>query len=84
MKHVTDIVVPQNEAFVNYSGFTEEHLLPGHAMLVQKLVELDFNKQAVCKKYANKKFLKASIFAVDWARNNFEEEGRMDGMVLQE
>lgn len=47
-------------------------------------MELDFSKQAVCKKYANKKFLKASIFAVDWARNNFEEEGRMDGMVLQE
>ena len=59
-------------------------MLPGHAMLVQKLVELDFSKQAVCKKYANKKFLKASIFAVDWARNNYEVEGNMDGMILEE
>lgn len=82
--HVTDMFVLQNERFVYYSGFTEEHLRPGHAMLVQKLVELDFNKQYVCKKYANRKFLKASIYAIDWARTYFEEEGRMDGLVLQE
>ncbi|EKM58202.1 uncharacterized protein PHACADRAFT_252339 [Phanerochaete carnosa HHB-10118-sp] len=73
-----------NEKFVYYSGFTEEHLRPGHAMLIQKLAELDFNKMYVCKKYANRKFLKASIYAIDWARTYFEEEGRMDGMVLQE
>ncbi|KIP12160.1 hypothetical protein PHLGIDRAFT_62567 [Phlebiopsis gigantea 11061_1 CR5-6] len=73
-----------NENFVFYSGFTEEHLLPGHAMLIQKLVEVDFHKQYVCKKYANKKFLKASIYAIDYARNNFEEDGNMDGMILIE
>ena len=53
-------------------------------MLIQKLVEDDFHKQYVCKKYANKKFLKASIFAIDYARNNFEEEGNLDGIILSE
>ena len=53
-------------------------------MLIQKLIELDFHKSAVCKKYSNKKFLKASVFAVEWARSNFEEEANMEGMVLEE
>ena len=57
-------------------------MLPGHAMLIQKLVEVDFQKQYVCKKYANKKFLKASIFAIDYARNNFEERGMLQGSLL--
>ena len=53
-------------------------------MLVQKLVEEGFTKQYVCRKYANKKFLKAAVYAVEWAHDHFEEEGKMDGMVLQE
>ena len=53
-------------------------------MLVQKLVEDGFTKQYVCRKYANKKFLKASLFAVDWAQAHFESEGNMEGMVLEE
>jgi len=73
-----------SEGFVYYSGFTEEHLLPGHAMLVQKLVEPEFTRQYVCKKYANKKFLKASVFAVEWAQTHYDEEANMDGMVLEE
>ena len=27
---------------------------------------------------------KASIYAIDYARNNFEEDGNMDGMILCE
>lgn len=46
-------------------------------MLLQTLMELDFKGSAVCRKYANKKFLKASVFAVDWARTNFDEEYKM-------
>jgi G2/mitotic-specific cyclin 2 len=34
---------------------------------VSKLAEKDFSKQYVCKKYANKKFLKASVFAIEWS-----------------
>ncbi|KAH6908989.1 cyclin [Coprinopsis sp. MPI-PUGE-AT-0042] len=56
-----------NEAFVFYSGFTEEQLIPGFDLLVSKLAEKDFSKQYVCKKYANKKFLKASVFAIEWS-----------------
>jgi len=73
-----------NAAFVYHSGFTEEHILPGHAMLVQKLVEDGFTKSYVCRKYANKKFLKASLFAIEWAQTHFETEGNMEGMVLEE
>ncbi|KAL0567581.1 B-type cyclin [Marasmius crinis-equi] len=58
-----------NEAFVFHSGFTEEQLLPGHQLLVEKLVEKNFTKLYLYKKYANKKFLKASTFAVKWAKS---------------
>ncbi|RXW21050.1 hypothetical protein EST38_g4810 [Candolleomyces aberdarensis] len=57
-----------NEAFVYYSGYTEEQLIPGFTMLVEKLAEDNFGKLYVCKKYANKKFLKASNFAIEWAQ----------------
>ncbi|KAG9224860.1 B-type cyclin [Pleurotus ostreatus] len=57
-----------NEGFTFYSGFTEEQLLPGHLLLIDKLVGANFGKMYVHKKYAHKKFLKASIFATEWAR----------------
>ncbi|KAF8523253.1 cyclin-like protein [Gautieria morchelliformis] len=56
-----------NEAFVYYSGFTETQLEPGHDLLVEKLTEPNFDTQYIYKKYLNKKFLKASNFARDWA-----------------
>lgn len=37
-------------------------------MILEKLLERDFDKQYVSRKYATKKFLKASCFAIDWAR----------------
>ncbi|KAK7044247.1 B-type cyclin [Paramarasmius palmivorus] len=58
-----------NEAFVFHSGYTEEQLLPGHQLIVEKLAERSFPKLYLWKKYSNKKFLKASTFAVKWARN---------------
>ncbi|KAF5371817.1 hypothetical protein D9615_009555 [Tricholomella constricta] len=69
MDHVTYSLLSQDEAFVFYSDYTEEQLLPGHNMLVEKLTEPNFSRQYVCKKYAHKKFLKASVFAIDWARS---------------
>ncbi|PIL29790.1 hypothetical protein GSI_07996 [Ganoderma sinense ZZ0214-1] len=62
-----------NESFVYYSGFTEEHLLPGHKLLIEKLTEDGFCEQHVCKKYATKKFLKASLYAVEWAQLHLHE-----------
>lgn len=37
-------------------------------MLVSKLQEEGFEEQNVARKYANKKFLKASLHAIDWSR----------------
>ncbi|WRT68281.1 uncharacterized protein IL334_005257 [Kwoniella shivajii] len=59
-----------NEAFVFYSGFTESQLIAGASLLCERLVEPDFETVYVYKKYANKKFLRASTFARDWAQNN--------------
>ncbi|KAA1467464.1 hypothetical protein DENSPDRAFT_768964 [Dentipellis sp. KUC8613] len=70
-----------NEAFVYYSGFTEEQLIPGHQMMMEKLTEGGFEKQYVCKKYAHKKFLKASLFAIDWARTQMANQG--EGMLME-
>ncbi|ODN92804.1 cyclin [Cryptococcus wingfieldii CBS 7118] len=59
-----------NDAFVFYSNFTESQLITGASLLCERLVEPDFESVYVYKKYANKKFLRASTFARDWALNN--------------
>jgi len=69
---------------VFYSEFTEEQLLPGHEMLVEKLTEKDIMSQWVCKKYAQKKFLKASIFAVRWAHVYGKGEAVPEDLVEDE
>ncbi|KOS15996.1 b-type cyclin 2 [Malassezia pachydermatis] len=56
-----------DDAFVYYSRFTETQLLPGANILLEKLMEPGFEEQFVYKKYASKKFLKASIYARNWA-----------------
>ncbi|PPQ99134.1 hypothetical protein CVT24_009324 [Panaeolus cyanescens] len=73
-----------NEAFVFHSGYTEEQLIPGHELLVEKLLEENFHRQYVCKKYANKKFLKASVFAIKWAKNISGSDMGPESMVLAE
>ena len=77
--HVTDRTNfdPQNDAFVFYSGFTEEQMIPGHRMLIEKLTEPGFDKLYVSRKYSHKKFLKAANFALDWARNHCDEDFQM-------
>jgi len=77
--HVTDRanLNPQNDAFIFYSGFTEEQMIPGHRMLIEKLTEPGFEKLYVSRKYSHKKFLKAANFALDWARNHCDEDFQM-------
>ena len=58
--------------------------MPGHALLVRKLAEPDFEKLCVYKKYANKKFLKVAYYALLWVSERYAEEANMDGMVLEE
>ncbi|KAJ7475788.1 cyclin [Mycena latifolia] len=72
-----------NEAFVFYSGYTEEQLIQGHDMLVEKLTERNFSRQYVCRKYAHKKFLKASSFAIEWAKVQVNG-GAVERMMLEE
>lgn len=48
--------------------------MPGHQMLLEKLVEDKFMEQHVCAKYSHKKFLKASVYAVEWARTHLHSE----------
>ncbi|KAJ7650369.1 cyclin [Roridomyces roridus] len=74
---------PWNEAFVFYSGYTEEQLIPGHDMLVEKLSERNFSRQYVCRKYSHRKFLKASSFAIEWAKVQVEG-GAVERMMLEE
>ena len=47
--------------------------MTGHRFLVEKLSEHGFTEQHVCKKYATKKFLKASLYAVEWAQIHLQE-----------
>ncbi|KAF9236744.1 cyclin [Melanogaster broomeanus] len=71
-----------NESFVYHSGFVGEHLETGHQWLCGKLLEDKFAQQYACQKYAHKKFLKASLFAIEWARNN-SSQGVQDVMMLK-
>ncbi|KAG6330793.1 hypothetical protein ID866_8298 [Astraeus odoratus] len=64
-----------NDAFVFYSGFVGEHLEMGHQWICEKLLEENFAQLYVCQKYAHKKFLKASLFAIEWAKNNSSSSG---------
>nr|GAT60828.1 predicted protein [Mycena chlorophos] len=74
-----------DDGFVYYSGYTEEQLLPGHEMLVEKLAERNFSRQYVCKKYSHKKFLKASAFAIEWAKAQVSGNGNtVERMLLEE
>ncbi|PWZ02371.1 B-type cyclin 2 [Testicularia cyperi] len=59
-----------DDGFVYYSDFTEEQLVPGANLLLERLLDPGFEEQFVYRKYANKKFLKASVFARDWAYQN--------------
>jgi hypothetical protein len=68
---------------VFYSGYTEEQLILGHEQLIEKLTEANFSRQYVCKKYANKKFLKASVFAIDWAKAHVGGSSNAGDMVLE-
>ena len=62
-----------NEDFVYYSGFAECQLEIPAKFIIEKLTEDDFSDQFCYKKYSNKKFLKASIFARDWAYRSIDK-----------
>jgi hypothetical protein len=51
-------------------------------LLVEKLAESGFSRQYVCKKYANKKFLKASVFAIEWAKQHVNDLEPAETMMI--
>jgi len=68
-----------SDAFVFYSGHTEDQLEPGYHMLLDKIAEPGFEKLYLYKKYAHKKFLKAAVYALEKAREHLNPS---EGMVL--
>lgn len=50
---------------------------------MEKLNELGVDRLYVSRKYANKKFLKASIFAIEWARSNLKQTQTGEEMILE-
>ncbi|KAN0064900.1 B-type cyclin [Thecaphora frezii] len=60
-----------DDAFVYHSNYTEEQLVPGANLLLERLLDPSIEEQFVYRKYANKKkFLRASIYARKWAIRN--------------
>jgi hypothetical protein len=59
----------QDENFIFYSGYTEAQLEVPLQFLKDLLREPEFDAKFVYKKYSTKKFLKASIFALQWANS---------------
>jgi len=55
----------------HYSGFTEEELQPTVDLMLNYLSK-PTKHESFFKKYASKKFMKASIFAKDWISKNYE------------
>lgn len=58
-----------DEVLAAYAGYTEEEILPVYSLMVDYLVR-PMTHEAFFKKYANKKFLKASIVCRGWAKRN--------------
>ncbi|KAL7342725.1 cyclin-like protein [Rhodotorula toruloides] len=63
-----------NEAFIFYSGYTEAQLLVPAGFLLESIAAPGFEEKFCYKKYSSKKFLKASIFARNWAKQNAATE----------
>ncbi|PLW08476.1 hypothetical protein PCANC_06701 [Puccinia coronata f. sp. avenae] len=63
-----------SEAFIFYSGYTEAQLITPMTFLIEFLSTDGFEEKFVYKKYANRKFLKASIFARSQALKRARED----------
>lgn len=61
-----------DDAFIFYSGKVEEELVAGHQFIVEALAQPEFTKQYIYKKYTSKRFLKASIYACEWAAAHWQ------------
>lgn len=62
----------QNPNLVHYSGYTEADIVPV-ARLMLNYVLKPTRHENFFKKYAARKFMKASVFVHSWARDRWEE-----------
>lgn len=53
----------------HYSGYTEEQVLPVFELMIDYLIQAPVH-EAFFRKYASKKFMKASIITRSWAKKN--------------
>lgn len=56
-----------NDTFMYYSGYTESQLEVACNFLVDQIADSDFESQFIYRKYASKRYLRASTFARTWA-----------------
>ncbi|KAJ3266006.1 G2/mitotic-specific cyclin [Blyttiomyces sp. JEL0837] len=62
----------------HYSGYTEEEITPC-SMLMLNYLRKPCKHESLYKKYASKKFMKASVFVKDWVEKNYDVIGGIDG-----
>lgn len=61
----------QNDAFVFYSNYTGAQLEPGYDFILETIAAPSFGQTHTYRKYSHKKFLKASMFAREWAKTHW-------------
>ncbi|MCJ1479471.1 G2/mitotic-specific cyclin [Lambiella insularis] len=61
---------PWDATLSHYSGYTEEEILPIFKLMLEYCVK-PIKHDAFHKKYARKKYLKASLLVRQWAKNNY-------------
>lgn len=81
--HANFVHLPQSQAFIFYSKYTESHLATPTAFLLSAIAADDFEERFVYQKYSSKKYLKASIFARQWAKTTLESATRAHELMLK-
>ena len=67
-----------NANLIHYSGYTVLQLLPCAQAMANYVSNKDIKHDAFHRKYASKKFLKASTFVRDWALSLWGPNGKID------
>lgn len=62
-----------NSAFTYYSSYDEAAVKPIAQMILESISETCTKSNVVYKKYGNKKFMKASIFARSWVETHYPD-----------
>lgn len=72
-----------NESFVFYSRYTESQLAQPTSYVLSAIAADSFEERFVYQKYSGKKYLKASIFARQWAKTTLESATRAHELSMK-